>query len=195
MMVFGRRSGKTAVLAVAAGIALLAVSCSGGKDGGETGEAGAGSEQTPGGQAPAENTYKGSVSDVAFRTLDGGEKKIADYGRKILVVNYMATWNEDSKKLVPIMNEVQRKFHLNVTVIGVITDLKDPAQVKAFMKNNDVKFEMLLPEGDPGRFGPPRKLPTSHIVTRDDYLLSTFEGLFRADKYEDMILAMYRRRM
>jgi cytochrome c biogenesis protein CcmG/thiol:disulfide interchange protein DsbE len=138
---------------------------------------------------------QGSVADVTFRTLDGREKKISDYGRKILVVNYMATWNEDSRKLVPIMNEVQRKFHLNVTVIGVLTDLKDSARVNSFIKTNDVKFEVLLPGGDPGRFGRPRKLPTSHIVTRDDYLLTTFAGLFRADKYEDMILAMYRRRM
>jgi len=193
MRLSGRRSACTA----AAALFLLALSCSGGEEKSDAGKA-AGTEEAGTAAATdsaAGNTYKGSVADVTFMVPGGGEKRISDYGQKILVVNYMATWNEDSRKLLPIMNEVQRKFQRNVTVIGVITDLEDPAQVSSFIRMNDVKFEVLLPAGDPGRFGPPRKLPTSHIVTRDDFLLTSFEGLFTARKYEDMILAMYRRRM
>jgi thiol-disulfide isomerase/thioredoxin len=178
-------------------MAFLIFSCSGEEDGGRasgedtTAEIGADIQ----GQDGAENNYRGSVSDVTFRTLDGGEKKISDYGREILFINYLATWNEDSRKIVPIMNEVQRKFHANVIVLGIITDAKSASQARVFGKTFGVKFELLLPGGDPGRFGAPNKLPTSHIVTRDDYLFTSFEGLFRAKQYEDMIKAMYRRRM
>ncbi len=193
----GRSNRRIIAAAGVAAMALLVLSCSGEGDGGKTsgGDTAAESGSDAEVQDAAENTYKGSVSKVTFRTLSGGEKKISDYGNKILVVNYIATWNEDSRKLVPIMNEVQRKFHANVTVLGVVTDVKSAGQVHAFINAHDVKFELLLPGGHPGRFGNPGKLPTSHIVTRDDYLLSSFEGLFRAKKYEEMILAMYRRRM
>lgn len=178
-------------------MAFLILSCSGDGDGGEKAENGAATENNPDVQAEAggENTYKGSVGDVTFKTLGGTEKKISDYGREILFVNYIATWNEDSKKLVPIMNEVQRKFHANVIVLGVVTDVKSASQARRFAKANGVKFDLLLPGGNPGKFGAPSKLPTSHVVTRDNYLLTSFEGLFAARKYEDMIKSMYRRRM
>jgi thiol-disulfide isomerase/thioredoxin len=182
-------------ISLAAALALAAIlSCSGGeKQEGET----AGNEErgTVSETAEGVNTYKGSVADVTLRTLDGTEKKISDFGDMILFVNYLASWNEDSKKLVPIMNEVQRKFFKNVVVIGIVDDAKNASQARAFKSNNDVKFELFLPAGPTGKFGKTRRYPTSHVVTREDYLLTTFEGLFRDTKYEDMILAMYRRRM
>jgi thiol-disulfide isomerase/thioredoxin len=197
MMVPGRISRRIIASAGAVAMALLIFSCSGEEDGGKA----SGEDSTADivadirGQAGAENTFRGSVSDVTFRTLDGGEKKISDFGRKILFVNYIATWNEDSRKIVPIMNEVQRKFHANVIVLGIIIDAKSASQARIFGKTSGVKFELLLPGGAPGRFGAPAKLPTSHLVTRDNYLLTSFEGLFMAKQYEDMIKAMYRRRM
>ena len=192
MMLRGRSGRRFACAAAAVVAALILFSCSGEGDSGDTAaeSAPAGSEQ------PAvEYRHKGSVTNVTFRALDGSEKKVSDYGRMILVVNYIATWNEDSKSLIPVMNEVQRKFHANVVVLGILTDVKSTGQAQAFRNTSGVKFELLLPGGDPGRFGKASKLPTSHIVTREDYLLSSFEGLHRAKQYEDYILAMYRRRM
>ena len=93
------------------------------------------------------------------------------------------------------MNEVQRKFHKNVTVLGVVTDVKSASQARSWGKTNGVKFDLLLPGGDPGRFGRTSKLPTSHIVTRDNYLIMSFEGLYKAKQYEESILALYRARM
>jgi thiol-disulfide isomerase/thioredoxin len=190
MTMAARRLRVSVRAAACAAVFALLASCSGGEEKSKPADA-----DTSKAQPDSVNTYKGSVADVTFRTLDGGEKKISDFGDKILVVNYLASWNDDSKKIIPMMNEVQRKFFKNVTVIGVMTDLKDPAQVNAFRKNEDVRFELLMPGGPEGRFGRTRRFPTSHIVTRDDYLLTTFEGLFRAKQYEEMILAMYRRRM
>jgi len=187
----GRFRGRIIVPAAAVAAVFLMLSCSGDGGGGETSAEDAGAQS----EVPAEEKQKGIVSDVTFRTLDGGVKKISDYGRKILMVNHMATWNIDSKKLIPIMNEVQRKFHANVVVLGVITDVSSAAQVRAFRKANDVKFELLLPGGDPGWFGTPSRLPVTHVVTREDLIINRFEGLQRADKYEDFILSMYRRRM
>ncbi len=185
----GRKIG-TAACALA--VALFVISCSGEGDGGDTAVETGSSGQQP---AAAENTYKGNVSDVTFRTLDGDEKKLSDYGPKLMVVNYLATWNEDSKKLVPIMNEMWRKFGGNVIVLGVVVDVKSAAQAKAFGKSTDMKFELLMPGGHSGRFGTPGKLPTSYFVTKDDHFLSSFEGLVREKQYEDMIRMMRVRRM
>ena len=185
-MTFRRYGRSVTAAAAAAAVAFLLLSCSGDGGGGEKS-----SEET----AAADGQKKGIVSDVTFMTLNGGERKISDYGRKILMVNFMETWNADSKKLIPIMNEVQRKFHANVVVIGVITDAKTPGQAIAFKKANGADFEILLPGEDTGWFGTPRRLPTTYVVTREDLIFDRFEGLQRNDHYEDYILAMYRRRM
>lgn len=190
-MSFGRCRKRIIAPAAAALVAFLMLSCSG-DEGGEETSAG---DTAPQSESAAAKVQKGIVSDVTFRTLDGGEKKISDYGRKILMVNFMATWNADSKRLVPIMNEVQQKFHANVVVLGVITDVQSVGQAQAFRKANGVKFELLLPGGDPGWFSSQGKLPVTYVVTREDLIINRLEGLKRADKYEDFILSMYRRRM
>jgi thiol-disulfide isomerase/thioredoxin len=196
MMSSGSFNRKFTAAAGAAAVALLLLSCSGGGESGDKGGDQVSEDVKTGqGQAVDEAVFKGSVSDVTFKTLEGGEIRISDYGRKILYINYLATWNADCKKIIPIMNEVQRKFHKNVTVLGVMTDVKSAAQARSFGKANNVKFDLLLPGGAPGKLGKPKRLPTSHVVTRDNYLLNSFEGLQRAGEYEEMILAMYRRRM
>jgi hypothetical protein len=186
MMELGRTGRFFTAAATAAAVAFLLLSCSG-----DSGDGGKPAGDTSAGDSPK----KGIVSDVTFRTLDGGERKISDYGRMILMVNFMETWNADSKKLIPIMNEVQRKFHANVVVLGVITDVQNTGQAAAFRKANDIKFEIVLPGEDTGWFGKPRRLPTTYVVTREDLIFDRFEGLQRTEHYEEYILAMYRRRM
>lgn len=185
-MMFGRTGRFFTAAATAAAVAFLLLSCSG--DGGD-------GEKSAEDTSAAADQNKGVVSDVTFRTLDGGERKISDYGRKILMVNFIETWNVDSKKLIPIMNEVQRKFHANVVVLGVIMDVQNEGQATAFKKANDVKFEIVLPGEDTGWFGTPRRLPTTYVVTREDVIFDRFEGLQRNDHYDEYVLAMYRRRM
>ena len=199
MMLYGpvlkRKARVFKVLAVsltAAAVVFLLVSCSGDGDGAKSP-----ADDSDAGKAPAaaETAGSRSVSDVTFVTLYGEEKKISDYGRKILLVNYIETWNVDSKKLVPIMNEIQRKFHVNVTVLGIVTDKGGVSVARSFVNANDARFEVLLPGGGPGLFGRAGRLPTTHVVTREDELFYKWEGLHTQKQYEEFILGMYRRRM
>ena len=185
------RAGKmlSRSAAVLSAAALLLLSCSG-----DGGKGSAGDSPPEGGSAEAVADAVRSVSEVTFKTLDGERKKVSDYSGKILLVNYIETWNNDSKKIVPIMNEIQYMRQQHVKVIGVVTD-RGAYAARTFMKDNDVKFEVLLADGDPGRFGTPSKLPTTHVVTREGGLFHTFKGLQIKKQYNDFIVEMYRRRM
>jgi peroxiredoxin len=182
-----RCSSLAAVISVAA--ALFLGSCSGEGERTPADDSGSGGES-----AEAVAVAARQVSDVTFRTLDGEKKKISDFSGKILFVNYIETWNNDSKKLVPIMNELQYLRQQNVKVIGVITD-RGAYAARTFIRDNDVKFEVLLADGDPGRFGAPSKLPTTHVVTRQGGLFHTFKGLQIEKQYDEFVIEMYRRRM
>lgn len=185
-------SRDSAALAVSLVAAFLLISCSGDGDGANTSADDSDTTQAP---AAADTLDIRPVSDVTFVTLEGGKKKISDFGGKILLVNYIETWNTDSKKLIPIMNEIQRKRKVNVTVLGIITDNRGVSAAKLFKKDYDVQFEVLLPGGHPGHFGRPRRLPTTHVVTREGDLFYSFKRLHTRKQYNDLILGMYRRRM
>ncbi len=194
MMLYGpvlkKRSSVSNALAVSMAAVFLLVSCSGDGDGSKTP-----ADDSDTGKAPAAAETAGarSVSDVTFVTLEGEEKKISDFGKKLLLVNYIETWNSDSKKLIPIMNEIQRKRSKNITVLGIVTGRASSA--KSFVTANDVQFEVLLPGGHPGHFGRPRRLPTTHVVTREGDLFYSFKRLHTRKQYNDLIIGMYRRRM
>jgi hypothetical protein len=178
------------VLVLSLGAALLVASCSGEGDGSNTP---ADDNFETGAPSTSKAVSVRSVLDVTFRTLEGEEKKISDFDRKLLLVNYIETWNNDSKRLVPIMNEIQREREPNVTVLGVLND-RGASAARTFIGRNDVQFEILLPGGDPGRFGKPEWLPTTHVVTKEGELVHSFKKLHTKKEYDDFINGMNRRR-
>jgi hypothetical protein len=180
MMVTGRYLRGVLVTAAAA-LALSFPGCGG--------ESGNGGEKTP--PAASGSVTKTAGSGPVFVTLEGKPRRLSDYRGRIVVVNYIAAWNNDSKELVGIMNEIDRRNHENVAVIGVLVGASGPAQARTFSTGNDVRFEILLQD----RKIPVGKLPTTNIYTRDGKLYYSFEGLQREMRYADLLARMRKRRM
>jgi hypothetical protein len=143
----------------------------------------------------SERSVEREKAEVSFRTLGGKRRTLSDYSGKILMVNYIASWNVESRDLVSIMNAVHSKFKRNVTVIGVIVDEGGSGRARSFKTQNDVRFELLLPDGKTGKDQRSGRLLTTVIYTRDGKLFKRFDGLQRQKVYEDFLRGMYRRRM
>jgi len=138
----------------------------------------------------------GDLSDVVLRPLEGPERTIADYGGKILIVNFIATWNNDSKALVPVMNEIQKNFVKNVTVIGIAIDEGGPGSLRNFARENDVRFELFTGgSAIAGRFGAAGRVPRTYVLTREARIFGRFTGLKEYRHYHEFLIDMYRRRM
>lgn len=174
--------------AAAALFLLLAAGCGGGKDGGE---AGGGARDGAEAASPA-----GGIASVTLRGIDGPDRSIADYEGRILVVNLVATWNNDSKDLVGIMNEIQRGFRRNVDVIAVALDDRGPEGARMFARQTGAAFDVFL-GGDSVRreFGRPSKFPTTYVLTRDARIFAKIEGLQRYDYYHNTLIRMYQQRL
>ncbi|MDD3643299.1 MAG: TlpA disulfide reductase family protein, partial [Candidatus Krumholzibacteria bacterium] len=143
----------------------------------------------------AERSAEGLAS-VTLEGVEGPDRSIADYQGRILVVNLVATWNSDSKAIVEIMNEIQRKFRRNVTVIAVALDDRGVEGVRSFAGETGPDFDVFL-GGDSAAagFGAPRRFPTTFVLTRDAKVYAKIEGLKRYDYYHNVIISMFQKRM
>ncbi|MBN1163156.1 MAG: TlpA family protein disulfide reductase [Candidatus Krumholzibacteriota bacterium] len=136
------------------------------------------------------------LSHVVLEKLDGTSVKISDYQGKLLFVTFWSSWHKESLKMIPIMNELHRKFHRNVVVLGVAVDKDGAASVKKALKDQPVNFEVFI-NGYKivNQFGGAGTMPTSYVLLRDGRLVWRINGLRAKDKYSEIILSLYRRHL
>jgi thiol-disulfide isomerase/thioredoxin len=180
------RRGIGPVAAVLA--ALLAAGCGGGRDDAETGS---GAPDTSASVRGAEG-----LAAVTFRGVDGSTHSIADYKGRILVINIVASWHDDSRAIVEIMNEIQHKFKANVDVIAVTLDDRGAQGARQYAQQTGATFDVFV-GGDPVRraFGTPGRLPTTYVLMRDSTEFAELEGLHRYIYYHNTIIKMYQQRL
>ncbi len=135
-------------------------------------------------------------SDVVLKRMDGSISRVSDYSGKFLFVTFWASWNNESREMIPIMSEIQKKFKKNVTVIGISMDTKSMGSLKSFLSNNSVKFDVFVDgERTANIFGGVKRLPTTYILLRDGKIANKIEGLKKRKNYEEAIISLYVQRL
>lgn len=167
-------------------LVLLALSaCSGGEK-----------KQEPAEETAAPPADQNDLSNVTLRTLDGETKKVSDYSGMILFVTFLATWHKDTPEMVETMNVIHRKFRKNVAVLAVVMDEQGAGAARAYFKDKPIRFELIVNgEAAANGFGGARKLPTTYILLRDGRFFHRIDGMLRRERYEDVILSMYRQHL
>lgn len=90
------------------------------------------------------------VSDKPFQLQDGeGEKTLADYKGKFVLVNFWATWCAPCRKEMPQMSELQDEFGgENFEVLTIATGRNSPTGIKKFF--DEIEVTNLPRHQDPG---------------------------------------------
>ncbi len=153
-------------------------------------------EEKPSAEPAARPSRTGDFAGVELRALDGRTVKISDYSGKILFVTFLATWQEDSRKIIPILNEIQRKFGKNVKVLAIAMDKQGTPALGTMLAGRDVKFDAFADGETAAReFGSARDLPVTYILMRDGRLYKRIDGLTRQKQYEEYIIEMFGKRL
>jgi thiol-disulfide isomerase/thioredoxin len=88
------------------------------------------------------------VSETAFETVDGGSGTLADYGGKITVVNFWATWCAPCREEMPTLADLQSEFGgPDFEVVTIATGRNPPAAMKTFF--DEIGVENLPLHRDP----------------------------------------------
>jgi peroxiredoxin len=87
------------------------------------------------------NTIVGDTAP-SFKVLTDSGRTITrtDFGGKLLVLNFWATWCEPCREELPSLNQLQKQIGPGVVVLGVSVDKNEKAY-KDFLKRNGVSFE------------------------------------------------------
>ncbi len=166
---------------------LLAGACSGEKsDGGE----GAGTDEQE--TAPIVS----APPDLVLHRVDGGSVSLRDFSGEIVVLNFWATWNRDSRELLDIINAIHRRYSKRYRFIAVAMDEGGAPVIKSFMREHPIACDVFVNGEEASRsFGGIAKLPTTIVILRDGRILRRLEGLYRRKQYENLLDGIIRRRL
>ncbi len=143
--------------------------------------------------APVENVSDGSkntpgkirvppvIMDTAFPTLDGGQKRVADFAGKIIILDIWATWCGPCRVEIPHLIELANEFKSQgVVVIGLTTEdpETDRDKVEAFVKEFRIGYPIGFARGEFARFLLQGQdiIPQTYVIGRDGYLVRRFIG-------------------
>jgi len=105
-----------------------------------------------------------------------------DFGGKVLVLNFWASWCAPCVQEAPSLNEFQKMLASSgVVVLGISID-RNPDQYQKFIKRFDVAFQTALdPDEDINyRYGT-YQFPESYIINREGKVVRKFAGLPERD--------------
>jgi len=124
--------------------------------------------------------FSSSLPDFSLKKIDGTQFSISDVlGKKIIIIDFWATWCKPCKKLLKKLDELGREFSDQVMVLAISTDEASSfARIESFVKSRGYKFTVLL---DPdssvsGIFNPAGTIPYTMIVDLSKKIVFTHTG-------------------
>jgi len=108
----------------------------------------------------------------------GGEKALADYRGKVVLLTFWATWCAPCRHEMPQVESLWRTYrNRGFVVLGVNVDRGNRTGVADFVRSLHISFPVLLdPEGEVRNRYEVRALPTSYLIGRDGKIIGRIIG-------------------
>jgi hypothetical protein len=183
------RSGCVPVMFLAA--ALFAVGgCSGEKPDGK----GAADSVKIAGEEK-NDAFAAVPAGLVMRRLDGKEVSMGEYRGQLVVMYFWASWHNDSRTLVEIMNSIHRKFSRSYQFFAVSMDKGGEPVIWNFMRDEYILCDVIVNGDEVARtVGGVGRLPTVLVILRDGRIVRRLEGLYKRRQYEDLLAGIRRYR-
>jgi peroxiredoxin len=127
------------------------------------------------------------LPDFTLKTLAGDEINLRQFeGKKVVVVNFWATWCGPCRNEIPDFNDVYSRYRdRGVEFLGVSVDESPETVVPEFLEENPISYPVLA--GSPDltfRYGV-RGLPTTFIIDRSGRISKRIIGMTVAETLEN----------
>jgi thiol-disulfide isomerase/thioredoxin len=117
------------------------------------------------GRAPQEGS---AAPDFVLTTLDGGEARLSDFGGKVVLINFWATWCGPCREEMPLFEEAQQQFGTENLVILAVNVQESPGTVRPFVERLALTYPIVMDtKGSVARRYQVRSYPTTYFIGRD----------------------------
>ena len=115
-----------------------------------------------------------------LETLDGKKVEVADklVKKKLILVNFWATWCPPCIKEIPDLLNLKKKFEKEIEIIFVSVDANPTKVIPKFLKKNELdNFKTYIDKKlDLTKELEVKVMPTTLVITEGPYELSRVEG-------------------
>lgn len=142
---------------------------------------------TPRASAPVETT----LPDLALPVSGGGNRNLAEFRGRPVLINWWATWCPPCVKEMPLLDAfARRQGERGIAVVGIALD--DPGKVAEFLQRVPVAYPNLVEAPGPGdssmRLGNTRAvLPYSVLADAEGRIVATHMGAFDEEKLQQWV--------
>ena len=139
------------------------------------------------GTASAEDAALESASDFSLPSLDGGDVSLSDYlGKKVILINFFATWCDPCMKEMPKLNDMQADLgEKGLQVVSIsVDDAKDHSKVKALTKRMRYTPVVLLDAETRvvNTYNPRKDMPYTLVIGKDKKIHHKKKGCTDGDE-------------
>jgi thiol:disulfide interchange protein DsbD len=139
---------------------------------------GTAAQGTPAGAAPGNAAPDTTLANTPFKTLDGAPISTADWKGKVVVLNYWATWCVPCRAEIPEFNRMHRDLESKgVEVVGISMDEDGADVVRAFLKQNPMKYTVGMGSGSMDS-----PLPITLVLDRNGKTVQRFDGFTKPEE-------------
>lgn len=126
--------------------------------------------------------------EVAFSTADGGEKTLAEFAGRGVLVNFWATWCAPCVREMPELDHIKKELApAGIDVIAVSMDRGGHKAVGDFYKRLEIKnLESLVATAKDGSTLKIRGLPTTLLIDPKGREVARIVGLFKYESPESV---------
>jgi len=125
------------------------------------------------------------------RDLSGKLVSNANWGGKVVLVNFWATWCPPCREEIPELIALQKQYGDRLQIIGISEDDDPPEKVLKFTRQQGINYPIVMstPELIAAYGGVPA-LPTSYVVDTQGRVVQKHAGLYPMDSYNRDLRAL-----
>jgi thiol-disulfide isomerase/thioredoxin len=115
----------------------------------------------------------------------------ADWGGKVVLVNFWATWCPPCREEIPELIELKKQYGDRLQIIGISEDEDSPAKVLKFAQQKGMTYPIIMATPELiAEYGGVPALPTSFLVDTQGRIVTKHSGLYPIQSYHREIRSL-----
>jgi peroxiredoxin len=146
------------------------------------------------GQAFGENTIRQAQPAPSFvvKGPQGRTIKLADFKNKALIVCFLATWDEHSRKQMGILNDMVGQYgETNLAVLALALDQTGPDSLKTYAEQQHLRYALHAADYDVIQtFGGLTSVPVTFVIDKNQNVIDKLVGVTETNALDADIRAI-----